>query len=282
MLGHKLWQVLSERFETHVTAREPYASYAALGIFDPARWHAGVDVMQTEQVRQVVERLRPSVIINCIGIIKQRKAATDPLCAIRINSLWPHELYGIAQAANAYLIHMSTDCVFSGNRGGYTEQDLPDPVDLYGRSKLLGEIDAPGCLTLRTSIIGHELCSRYGLVEWFLSQDGGRVRGFAHAIYTGVPTRILALMIADLLTRESPLCGLYQLASAPISKYDLLVLLRDAYQVAIEIERDETFRCDRSLKPDRLYEATGLRPPSWPDMVAAMAADSAIYASGRR
>ena len=161
------------------------------------------------------------------------------------------------------------------------ESDIPDPPDLYGRSKLLGEIDAPGCLTIRTSIIGRELQNHCGLVEWFLAQKGGRIRGFTGAIYTGVPTIILASMIADLICRETPLSGLYHLAADPISKYDLLVLLRDAFNVSIEIVRDEDFICDRSLIADRLSDDTGLTTPRWPAMIEAMATDPTAYTRER-
>jgi dTDP-4-dehydrorhamnose reductase len=281
MLGHKLWQVLAPRFDTHVTIRESAHALAGLPGFDRSRCHEGIDITATEQVLGVVRRVRPAAIINAVGIIKQRAAAKDPVAAIQVNALFPHLLHDMARAVGAYLIHVSTDCVFSGNRGNYTEDDLPDPPDLYGRSKLLGEIDAPDCLTLRTSIIGQELRGGHGLVEWFLGQEGGRVSGFANAIYSGVPTVVLATMIAELLEREVPLVGLYHLASAPISKYDLLLLVRDAFGVRVEVERDEAFRCDRGLNADRLRAATGMIAPPWPVMVERMAAESAMYARTR-
>lgn len=279
MLGHKVWQVLSRRHDAHLTAREPAAAFAAFGIFDERRWHAGVDATEPERLAAVIERLRPAVVVNCVGIIKQRAAAKDPIASTRVNALFPHQAHALARAAGAYFIHISTDCVFSGARGGYTEEDLPDPPDLYGRSKLLGEITAPDGLTLRTSIIGRELRGGHGLVEWFLGQANGSVRGFANAIFSGMPTLTLASVIADLIERRPRLNGLYHLAAAPISKYELLLLLRDAYGVPVEIARDEGFRCDRSLSAARLAAATGIVLPPWPALVAAMAADSAIYSN---
>ncbi|HEX2186510.1 MAG TPA: SDR family oxidoreductase, partial [Chloroflexota bacterium] len=197
MLGHKLWQVLSPRYDTLVAARAAYDDFASLGIFEASRWYGGVDAGQVETLLRVVRSTRPDVIVNCVGVIKQRPEAQDPITAIRINALYPHQLYEIAGAAGAHLVHVSTDCVFSGSRGQYSESDVPDPPDLYGRSKALGEIDAPGCLTLRTSIIGRELRSSYGLIEWFLSQSGGAIRGYARAIYTGLPTIIFAELLAE-------------------------------------------------------------------------------------
>ncbi|HEX2036605.1 MAG TPA: SDR family oxidoreductase [Chloroflexota bacterium] len=281
MLGHKLWQVLSPRYDTLVAARAAYDDFASLGIFEASRWYGGVDAGQVETLLRVVRSTRPDVIVNCVGVIKQRPEAQDPITAIRINALYPHQLYEIAGAAGAHLVHVSTDCVFSGSRGQYSEGDVPDPPDLYGRSKALGEIDAPGCLTLRTSIIGRELRSSYGLIEWFLSQSGGAIRGYARAIYTGLPTIIFAELLAELLARPTLPSGLLQLASEPISKYDLLLLARDAYGVDVEIDRDEAYRCDRSLTSHQFREATGLVAPPWPEMIRRMAADPTPYPSWR-
>lgn len=278
MLGHKVWQVLSSRFDTHLTARETYANMAGLGLFDECRWHTLESVTGAAfDLEAVVERLRPTVIVNCIGIIKQQAAAKDPLAAIQVNATFPHSVHRLARSIGAYLIQISTDCVFSGQRGHYHESDLPDPPDLYGRSKLLGEIDATDALTLRTSIIGRELRGGHSLVEWFLAQAGGRVKGFANAIFSGVPTIILAETIAHLAAQRPRLTGLYHLAAEPISKYDLLVLLREAYGLTIDIDRDEDFRCDRSLVGARFTAATGLAPPAWPTMIASMAADPTAY-----
>ncbi len=277
MLGHKLWQTLSPRFDTHVAVRSAYRTYESLALFEPQRWHAGVDATHFDTIRSVIQCVMPTVTITCIGVIKQRADATDPVVALQTNSLFPHLLYRMAQSVGAHLIHISTDCVFSGRQGHYVESDLPDPPDLYGRSKLLGEIEAEGCLTLRTSIIGRELGSAYGLVEWFLAQAGGRVRGFTRAIYTGMPTVTLASLIAELLSREAPLSGLYHVAAPPISKYDLLCLIREAFGVSVGIDRDESFVCDRSLIAERFQTATCLSTPSWPAMIETMAGDAPLY-----
>ena len=209
-------------------------------------------------------------MLNCIGIIKQSKAASDPLPSIAINSLLPHQLAQMAAARGARLIHFSTDCVFSGRRGNYVEDDEPDPVDLYGRSKLLGEVTAPNGLTLRTSIVGRELREHLGLIDWFLSQRGGRINGYARALYSGLTTLAAADLVAWLIRAHPALQGLWQVSGEPISKFDLLQIVKRVYGLDIEIAPDRHFVCDRRLDSTRFRKHTGWRPPSWDHMIAAM------------
>ena len=281
MLGHKLWQVCRERFDTWGTVRSTSRRFAHTGLFPPGCVLSGVDAFNFSSVIQALATVRPDVVINCIGVIKQIPAAKDPITTLTVNSLFPHRLAALCQAAGARLIHVSTDCVFSGRGGTYTEDDLPDAQDLYGRSKLLGEVNDAGCLTMRTSIIGRELSSSNGLVEWFLSNRGGHVRGYTNAIYTGFPTLTLAQVIADVLERHPDLSGLYHVSSEPISKHDLLCLLRDAYQLSVDIEPCPDVRIDRSLDSGRFRAVTGFVPLPWPDMVQAMAADPTPYEEWR-
>jgi dTDP-4-dehydrorhamnose reductase len=219
--------------------------------------------------RDVLEKLRPDVVVNAVGVVKQAPEVADRIATVRINSLLPHQLAQECQEVGARLVHVSTDCVFSGKRGLYSEDDTPDPVDFYGRSKLLGEVGDPH-LTLRTSIIGPELTRHSSLLAWFLGQDGQVVRGFARAIYSGVTTVEFAGFLREVVLTAPELSGLYQLSSDPISKYDLLQLVADVYGWTGEIVRDEDFACDRSMTGDRLTAATGYRPPTWPEMVASL------------
>ena len=219
------------------------------------------------------------MVLNCIGIIKQTKAANDPLPAIAINSLFPHQLARLTSMRGARLFHFSTDCVFSGRRGNYVEDDLPDPVDLYGRSKLLGEVDAPGALTLRMSMVGRELRGHLGLIDWFLSQRGRRVSGYARALYSGLTTIATADLVARLIRAHPQLEGVWQVSGEPISKFDLLAIVNRVYALGIEIVRDETFVCDRRLDSSRFRNATGWRPASWEDMIADMHSEEAAYAA---
>jgi dTDP-4-dehydrorhamnose reductase len=161
--------------------------------------------------------------------------------------------------------------VFRGTIGNYTEAMTPDAEDLYGRSKLLGEVDYPHAVTLRTSIIGRELGTSHGLVEWFLGA-AGPVRGFTRAIFSGLPTDELVRVIARHVLPRPELSGVWHLSSDPISKYDLLLLLREAYGRTIGIEPDAELVLDRSLDSSRFRGATGYTPPAWPALIRSMRA----------
>jgi dTDP-4-dehydrorhamnose reductase len=278
MLGHKLCQVLGTKFETYATFRREPPSVP--GVYDNISSLTGIDVTDVDQVSAAVGRVRPAFVLNAIGLVKQRSEASDPVQAISINSLFPHQIAGICAAQGARLIHISTDCVFSGASGGYTEDDIADPVDLYGRSKLLGEVDAAHVLTLRTSIIGRELRAGLGLVEWFLSNAGGRVSGFRNAIYTGLTTRALSLVLADVM-EGAPLSGVWHVSTQSISKLDLLRRINEAFGTNTTIDVDEEFRSDRSLVSDRFWGATRIERPSWETMIREMANDTTPYPQRR-
>lgn len=279
MLGHKLYQQFAPRYEVYATARSNPSIYRRFGLFDTDRIIGGVDADNFDTVIGAVAQVKPDVIINCIGIIKQLKTAKNPIISIKINSLFPHQLAQLSQASDSRLIHISTDCVFNG-RGSMYSEDMPaNAEDLYGRSKHLGEVDAPGALTLRTSIIGRELSTASGLVEWFLSNRGqkGAVRGFSNAIYTGFTTLEMAKIISTLLDDHPDLSGLYQVSSDPINKYELLKLVNTAFDATIEIEADESVKIDRSLDSSRFRQATGYTPPAWQTMIQTMADDTTPY-----
>ena len=285
MLGHQAYRRLRGRFEVWVTFREAGAGrdHPAYRDADRARLLGGVDAAAPETVRAALDRVRPSAVVNCIGIVKQRDEAKAAVPSITVNALFPHLLAEACVARGIRLFHVSTDCVFSGAKGGYTERDNPDPVDLYGRTKLVGEVSAPGCLTLRTSMIGWEVTHRLGLLEWFAAQRGKAVRGFRNAIYSGFSTAVLADLIGDLAARSDAPAGLYHAASAPISKYDLLVQLRDALGWRdVTIEADDAFRCDRSLDAERFRAAAGWTSPTWERMIDGLAKEWPAYAEWRR
>jgi dTDP-4-dehydrorhamnose reductase len=277
MLGHKLCQRYRREFETWCTVRSQPRRPEGFDIWDPQRTIAGVDAVDFDSVARSIAEVKPDVVINCIGIIKQLKAAKDPIVSLSINSLFPHRLATFCRAAGARMIHISTDCVFSGRKGMYTEDDPSDAEDLYGRTKFLGEVAGSGCLTLRTSIIGRELHSTSGLIDWFLSNRGGKIRGFRNAIYTGFTTQALAKIIVDVICRHPELSGVWQVSSEPINKYDLLTLVNEVYKTGVEIEPDDEFCCDRSLNSARFRAATNFQPPSWPEMIAEMHRDPLPY-----
>jgi dTDP-4-dehydrorhamnose reductase len=264
MLGHVLWRECRVRHETYATVRrEPGDEALEARVEDPAT------------VERALDRTRPDLVVNSIGIVKQADAVADAVTTIRVNSLFPHQLAALCAARGIRLIHVSTDCVFSGRRGGYTERDDPDPVDLYGRSKLLGEPSGAGVLTLRTSMIGWELGGRRrGLLEWFASQAGGRVSGYTRAIFTGPTAPVLARTIADVAERRPELEGTWHVGAEPIAKHDLLVALREALALDVEIVPDDDVVIDRSLDSSRFREATGWSAPPWDEMVAELAAEA--------
>jgi len=278
MLGHKLCQVLSMRMETWGTFRDNPDNYKHYGIISPERALGGINVENLTNIQSVFEKILPDVIVNCIGIVKQRDEAQKAIASIQVNALFPHQLAELCLKYNARLIQISTDCVFSGLRGKYTEADVPDPVDLYGRTKLLGELNCPGCLTLRTSIIGWQLKTFSSLLSWFSQQRGQHIKGYKKAIYSGFSTCVLADLIGDLIETRPDLSGLYQVASEPITKYDLLVNLRNELDWDdIEIEPDDNFYCDRSLVGTRFNVATGWKAPNWDEMLSGLAEEWSVY-----
>lgn len=282
MLGHKVFQVLSRQHETFATFLDPAGNTPLLPVYDSiesSRLVFGVNALNFNTVVRAFVRVKPDVVVNCIGIIKQLKEAKDPVATISLNSLFPHTLADLCAASGTRLFHISTDCVFSGRKGGYTEEDIPDAEDLYGRSKLLGEINRTGCLTLRTSILGRDFLKNDALLEWFLQQCGKKIKGYKKAIFSGFPTQEFARILGYLIEEHPNLSGLYHVASAPISKYDLLVKIRDAMHLPIEIEPDMDFVCDRSLDATRFFSTTSFPMPSWDEMVCSFATDTTPYDS---
>ncbi len=270
MLGNAVF-----RFFAEVPEYDVYGSARTSAAAPPLPKHgksmiiAGIDATDIDGLTKVFDDVRPSLVINCIGLVKQQKEASDAILALTVNALFPHQLARLCGQVGARLIHVSTDCVFAGTRGMYREEDAPDAQDLYGRSKLLGEVDYPHAITLRTSIIGHELQGAQSLVGWFLAQEKS-VKGYTAAIFSGLPTVELAHVMRDHVMPRPDLRGLYHVASSPISKYDLLQLVAKEYGKAIDIVPDGTLAIDRSLDARRFNAATGYVPPSWPELVAKM------------
>ncbi|MBI5761623.1 MAG: SDR family oxidoreductase [Planctomycetales bacterium] len=284
MLGHKLCQLLSrDGFDVVGTVRRADDLRENFpGVFDDCRLVPDVDVLDDRRLDEVVRETDPQVIVNCVGIVKQLREAHNAYLSVALNAYLPHKLAKLCAEQGRRLIHISTDCVFDGTRGGYRETDESDARDLYGRSKFLGETTAneTAAITLRTSIIGREIGSvTHGLLDWFFAEAraGRNVRGFARAIYTGFTTIELARVIS-LVVRDHPaMHGLYQVASPPINKFELLQLVRREFSLPIEIARDEAFVCDRSLVMDRFATETGYVSPSWERMIRELLEDGTPY-----
>lgn len=273
MLGHMLMRKLGADHQVTGTVRA--------GVPPAVEEHRIIRGVQADNFGSIMEAFatsRPEAVINCIGLIKQLKPRRRDL--VELNAAFPHRLHQLCEATGARLIHLSTDCVFSGLVGNYTERSQPDPVDDYGLSKLMGEIEH-GALTLRTSIVGREIAGANGLFEWFYSQRGGSVRGFRKAIYSGLTTLEMSRVISRVLEYHPELEGVWHLSSEPISKFDLLERLNAAASLNIEIAPDDTFLCDRSLDSNRFREAVKYQPPTWDEMIEEFVRDGERYESAR-
>ena len=270
MIGSAMFRVLS--------AKKGWQVWGTLRSADRKRFFSGkqqdklvsgVDVEKHDALVRIFARVKPDVVVNCIGLTKHYKEAEDPQMALPLNALLPHRMADLCAVAGARLIHVSTDCVFAGTKGNYAEADAPDAVDVYGKSKHLGEVDYPHAITLRTSTIGHELQSAYGLLEWFLSQQGS-CKGFNRAIFSGLPNTEFARVVRDVVIPRPDLHGLYHVGADPVGKYELLKLIARVYGKQIEIVRDDEFSIDRSLNSRRFNHATGYKAAAWPELIQAM------------
>ncbi|MDO9012234.1 MAG: SDR family oxidoreductase [Gallionella sp.] len=270
MIGSTVLRVLSEKNDWEVFGSIRDASVRRFFSTEiTKRLIAGIDVEQHDSLVRVLDQIRPDVVVNCAGLTKHKPEADDPLVSIPINTLMPHRLAGLCKLVGARLIHVSTDCVFSGEKGGYVEDDFADAHDVYGKSKALGELHYPHTLTLRTSTIGHELQSKFGLLDWFLSQDK-QCKGYARAIFSGLPTVVFAQIIRDIVIPAKQLTGLYHVAAEPINKFELLKLIADVYGKRIEIMADEKLVIDRSLNGDKFRTETGYIAPDWRKLIETM------------
>lgn len=268
MLGHQLCSILSNRFEVFASIRKLDSAKLKYLNIGPEQIFEQITINNLSKIEKIISELHPDVVINAIGVVKQRNEIKDTVNSISVNSLFPHQLANICEKSNTRLIQISTDCVFSGNRGNYSESDIPDPTDLYGRTKLLGEIIRPNCLTIRTSIIGWEINHFSSLLGWFAQQRHKTIKGYRKAIYSGLTTKVLAELLGDIVSTRTDLTGLFHVSSAPISKYELLTKLRDYLGWSdINIESDERFFCDRSLESNRFSAITGWRSPTWENML---------------
>lgn len=270
MIGSAMFRVLGEKKEFQVwgTLRSP-ETMKFFSAEQQDRLVAGFDVEKNDALTRMFARIKPDVVINCIGLTKHHKEAEDVQLALPVNSLLPHRMADLCALSGARLVHVSTDCVFAGSKGNYTEADSPDAGDVYGMSKHLGEVDYPHAITLRTSTIGHELQSGYGLLEWFLAQQGS-CKGFNRAVFSGLPNTEFARIVRDVVIPRTELHGLYHVGAAPIGKFELLQLIAKTYDKHIDIVRDDEFVIDRSLNSDRFNDATGYKAAAWPELVKTM------------
>jgi dTDP-4-dehydrorhamnose reductase len=269
MLGSAVFKLLSNKYDVLGTLRSSNGKAFFSGELQQ-KMISGIDVLNQDELVNVLTEVKPDIVINCVGLIKQISSAKDSLVALPINAMFPHRLARLCGLMDTRVVHISTDCVFSGDKGMYTELDESDAKDLYGKSKYIGELhDYEHCVTLRTSIIGHELNSNTSLVDWFLSQEG-QVKGFTRAVFSGLPTVELASLISEHVLPNPELTGLYHVSSEPIDKCSLLNLVKDVYNKKIDIVPDDDFVIDRSLDSSRFREITGYQPKNWPELIQFM------------
>ncbi len=272
MLGHKVLEILSNYndFDVYGTVTNKSSLYDCLPSKFENKIIEGIYADKIDTVENLIKTNRPNVIINCIGIIKQNKEVKDTINSININALFPNLVADLCEKNDCRFITIATDCVFDGQKGNYKETDLPTCHDVYGMTKFLGEVkDKKNTLTLRTSIIGHELNSNLSLLNWFLSQEN-LVKGYKKAIFSGFTTLEFAKLLAEKIILNEELCGLYQISVNPISKYDLLKIITDVYKKNIKIEADEVVKIDRSLNSDILRKKINYQPLKWEDLVIEM------------
>lgn len=270
MLGNAMFRFFSA--QNHHEVWGTLRNSSSMRFFD-ARLHpqiiSDIDVLNQDTLIRLLHRIKPDYVINCIGLVKQLAEVDDPLITLPINAMFPHQLARLCALCNARMLQISTDCVFSGAKGNYSETDISDATDLYGKSKWMGEVQYPHTLTIRTSIIGHELQSQHSLIDWFLSQSGP-TKGYTKAIFSGFPTIVLAKIIHDYMLERPELSGVYHVAANAINKFDLLSLVAKQYQKSIELHPDERVNIDRSLDASRFNQLVGYRAPDWPQLVETM------------
>jgi dTDP-4-dehydrorhamnose reductase len=273
MIGQTMFRVLAQNPGLQVTGavRGKHFHGIARGVL-----LGGNDLCNSDHLTRLFLLAKPQVVVNCAGLTKHLPEGNQPIPALTANALLPHRLAVQCTIAGARLIHVSTDCVFSGATGNYRESDVPDATDLYGRTKALGEVTDAQALTLRTSTIGHESSTANGLLEWFLSRH--ECKGFRHAIFSGLPTVEFAKIVRDLVIPNPSLSGLYNVGAAPIDKLSMLRLIARVYQKSTFISEDEEFCIDRSLNSERFTLATGYRAAPWPELIESMYED---YQSNR-
>jgi dTDP-4-dehydrorhamnose reductase len=271
MIGSTVVKVLARNKELSIAGTIRTESKITHFHTTQAKWITGVDLSNNDRLTQLFFDLSPNIVINCAGLTKHLPEGNEPIPALTLNALLPHRIAALCKLTNARFIHISTDCVFSGKKGRYTETDQADAEDIYGKTKYLGEVTTEGALTLRTSTIGHEIGTKFGLLEWFLLQKS--CRGFRKAIFSGLPTLELARVIRDIIIPNPSLCGLYHIGAAPINKDTLLRLIASIYGIQVDICADDTFVIDRSLDSAKFLTSAGYTAPDWPVLIENMYKD---------
>jgi dTDP-4-dehydrorhamnose reductase len=278
MLGHMLVRTLSDSHRVIGTTSHAFGHPGKLAEILPRdRCVDLLDVRDSVKVERTIRDWQPDVVVNCVGLIKHKMDDDRVLDAVLINSAFPHQLARLCDELKTRLIHFSTDCVFAGTPGVKRLTDRPDATDVYGTTKRLGEVGYGTSLTLRTSFVGRQIVGAEELVEWVISQRSGQITAYRKAIYSGLTTRALSDVVRQIIDRHPNLVGLYQVASSPITKFDLISHLNDKLRLDITINPDTKFECDRTLDGSYFGRVTGIQVPSWEEMLSEFCSDQAFY-----
>lgn len=273
LIGSTLFRVLSKSNSYRVggTLRLPAGSYQFEG-GAATTLYFGVDFLKSDRWREVITDFSPDVVVNCAGVTKHRLAEFSGDEAHYINAQMPVILKEELCKLDSRFVQISTDCVFRGERGNYIEEDQPDALDRYGRTKIAGEVRGRNVLTIRTSTIGHECGTKHGLLEWFMDQKDS-CRGFERAVFSGMPTLELACIFRDYILPGDLYGGLFHLAPYPINKLALLQKIAKHYQLDLEIIPDQEFEMNRVLNSQKFLNATNYRIKDWDTLIIEMRKD---------
>lgn len=273
MLGHQCYLKFKKHFgENNVgcTLRKSASHYSRFGLFEGPNVFSNVDASDFGKVEEVLNSFKPEAVVNCVGLTLRKPELGDFENALELNSMLPHRLALWGLNNDCRVIHFSTDCVFDGSLGGYTEMNAPSAKDVYGKTKFLGEIHYRNSLTMRLSIVGRELEGKTELIEWFLGQKGKEVSGYSEVMYSGLTTNKVADEVIRVLEMFPQLSGLYQVSSEPISKYDLLELVKDIYRTDITLIKNTNYKSNKVLRCDKYVLATSFTQPRWTDLIQQM------------
>jgi len=263
MIGHKIAQSLSQDYEVIGSTRKD-VNHQKIGLNNCLLYKKDF-IIDDQNV--FFNKISPDVIINCIGITTRRGISRNMSNTDFINSRFPHKISEWVSIKNRRLIHFSTDCVFSGKKGDYLDDDKPDANDIYGMSKAKGEIDNNSSLTLRCSMIGREIYNHTELFEWLYSMKNKDIEGYANVIYSGVTTFWMGDVIKKILKNNISLSGIYNISSEPISKYHLLLKLSDAFKLNVNVSANLNIKSNKVLNSKKFAEITGIIPPNWDDLI---------------
>ena len=279
MIGHKMYQTISKiHKDTWVTLRKSLTSYSYSEIYNPEKVIDNIDLINFQTISNQLNKINPDIVVNACGITIRRGIETLKSNSIILNSALPHFLNEWVTSNNKRLIHFSTDCVFTGAKGDYIDNDNKDAYDLYGSTKSMGEvIDSKFAITLRGSMIGSELENKTELFEWFLKQKSKTIKGFNKVIYSGITTTKMAEIVLKLIDQFPNLSGVYNISSKPISKFELLKLWNNLFDINANIEIDNSYTSNKNLISDNFYRTISMEQPDWVELSSQLNIDNMLH-----